>query len=205
MTEEWREPGGGKAEGTREEAWAQKRTKPPLVVRARGSREEPSQEYPSPHTHRLLGGGAPLARARGGGNKPHQSAQTPGMGMAHHHQGSMNWHHLWAPVTSGLSAEDDTATEHNPLFLSFPRNTLALLLPLSNALSTAYSFLRVTATSQGSASMSSPHQFSVGPFYCKRSNKKALAASPTHCLHFHEILTCLTPAPPIRGITASTQ
>ena len=31
--------------------------------------------------------------------------------MAHHHQGSMNQHDLWAPVTSEVTAGEDTETE----------------------------------------------------------------------------------------------
>ena len=60
---------------------------------------------------RLLGGRAPLPLAIGGEGKLLQASHTPEVGMARHHQGSMNQHDLWAPVTSEVTAGEDTETE----------------------------------------------------------------------------------------------
>ena len=57
--------------------------------------------------------------------------------MACHHQGSVNKVPPVAPVTSGVSAEEGTATKRHPLLLS-PRNAHALILPLPKALGATY-------------------------------------------------------------------
>ena len=44
---------------------------------------------------RAMDWGVPLVWAKCGGGKPPQSSQTPEVGMACHHQGPVNRHHLW--------------------------------------------------------------------------------------------------------------
>ena len=135
-------------------------------------------------THGLLEGGAtggkaPLAWATGdwvplawytsGGGKPLQSSQTPEVGVPCpvHEQTP----HA-SPVTSGISAEEGTATKHHPLL---PSLLQALLLPLPNALGTTYPFLKGSATSQGLATKRILHHLPVGPCH-----NQALATSPAH-------------------------
>ena len=87
-----------------------------------------------------------------------------------------------ALVTSDVSKEEGSATEHHPLLLSLLGNTPALLLPLPNAPCTAY-ICQITVTSQGPASRSSMHHLPDGPCQCQETSNQTLATSPAHCFH----------------------
>ena len=67
--------------------------------------------------------------------------------MAHTRKGSVNRHHLWPQLPRG-QYRGEYSTENHLLLLSFSLESKALLLPLQNALGTAYTFLRVTPTSK---------------------------------------------------------
>ena len=95
-----------------------------------------------------------LLHRLGSRSKPPLSAQTLGVGTARHYQGSMNSHHLKSQSPQGLLLRRalQPNTTHCP---HSPGNIHTLLLPLLKALGTAYTSLRVTATSQGPATRSS--------------------------------------------------
>ena len=65
------------------------------------------------------GGTAPLAQARGGGDKPLQPSHSPEVGTAHHQLGeSMNRHRLQPQtlqVLPGFAAKEGSSTKHHPL------------------------------------------------------------------------------------------
>ena len=62
------------------------------------------------------------------------------------------------PVTSGVTAEEDNTTNHHS-----PVNAQILLLPLPKVLGTAYTSVRVVATSQGPATRISLYHLPMGP------------------------------------------
>jgi len=64
----------------------------------------------------------------------------------------------------------------------FPGNVYTLLLPLPNALGSAYTCLRVTANSQGPATRRSLCHLPAGPYHCQGASNQALATSLAHCL-----------------------
>ena len=82
----------------------------------------------------------------GGGKLPLPS-QTPEVGMACHHLGSMSRHHLQPQSPQGLPQRMalQLSTTCCP---QSPGNAQALVLPLPKSLGNAYTSLRVTTTSQ---------------------------------------------------------
>ena len=96
--------------------------------------------------------------------------------------GSVNRHHL--QPQSPLSSPQKWALHPSITCCPHsPGNIHALLLPLPKALSTAYTCLRVTATSQSPATRSSLCHLSAGSHHCQGPNNQALATSPAHCLN----------------------
>ena len=71
-----------------------------------------------------------------------------------------------APVTSGVSKEEGTATEGYPLWLSLTWECTVLLLPLPNDPAASYTCLRVIATSKGPANRSSLSHLPASPCHC---------------------------------------
>ena len=132
---------------------------------------------------RLLGGRAPLPLAIGGEGKLLQASHTPEVGMARHHQGSMNQHDLWAPVTSEVTAGEDTETE--PLTALSPLlNLHAPLLSLLKALGATYTSLRITDCHfPGPCHQKQPAPPPTGPCHCQEPSNQALPTSPAHGLH----------------------
>ena len=89
-----------------------------------------------------------------------------------------------AAVTSEVSTEEVSATEHHSLLLSLPwEHTYTLVLPLPNVLSTTYTGLRHNATFQGPATRSSLCHLPTGPCHCRGPSNQA--TNPAHCLHLH--------------------
>ena len=83
-----------------------------------------------------------------------------------------------APVTSGVMATE------GHLLPSLPwEYTPILWWPLPKTLGTASTSLRVTATSQGTATRSSLCHFPVGPGHCEGPSNQALAVAIVCCLH----------------------
>lgn len=100
--------------------------------------------------------------------------------------------HEWVPpvppVTSGVSAEEGTATESH-LLLSLSGN--AHTLP--NVLGAAYTCLKITATSQGPGARSSLCHLPRDLCHCQWPSYQALATSPAQCLHLPESMHRLYP------------
>ena len=86
-------------------------------------------------------------------------------------------------VTSGISTEEDTAIKHHHCCSHSPGNAHAWLLPPPNALSVAYTCLRVAATYKGPETRSSLYHLSGGAHYCQGPSNQALATRPARCLH----------------------
>ena len=104
-----------------------------------------------------------------------------------------------SPVTSGVTAEEGTAAEYH-LLHSLPGNAHTTLLLLPKALDTAYSSLRVTATSQGPETRSSLYRFPVGPGHCQGPGTRHWRLAQPTVSTFLEVSSELTLAhPPIRG------
>ena len=79
--------------------------------------------------------------------------------------------------------EDGTATECHQLLFSLPRNAHALLLPLQKSPGSTYTYLRITASSQGPATRTSLYQLPAGPHNCQVNSYWQLATGTAH--HFH--------------------
>ena len=87
-----------------------------------------------------------------------------------------------APVTTEVSKEEGTATEHHPLLLSVPQEHTRPAAAPARCSEATYACL-ITVTSQGPATRSSLCHLPVVLDSGKGPSNQALATSPAHCLH----------------------
>ena len=98
-------------------------------------------------------------------------------------RGSMNRYHLQPQLPQGSVRRWALQPSATHCCSHSSGNAHALLLPLPNGVGTAYTCMRVTATSQGPVTRSSLCHLPTGPCYCQVPSSQAVAASPAHCLH----------------------
>ena len=154
---------------------------------------EQPQQYLSLHRHGLSVGGAPLVQATGRG-KPPQPSQTPEVGVACHHKGSVNRHHLQPQINAGDATEEGTATERHPLLLSLLWECTCPAV--ATAKSSGYQLHLPEGHCNQQQPAPPPHRSSL----MARAQHQALTTGPAHCLHLSgSTEKPHTSTPPIRG------
>lgn len=76
----------------------------------------------------------PLALPTGGRGKHSKPSHTPEEGVAHHHEGPVNKHHLWLQSPQGTLQRRVLQPSSTHICSHAPGNAHDLLLPLSKAL-----------------------------------------------------------------------
>ena len=170
-----------------QEVWGHRRSKVPLLVRARGEAVDGHRNSFLctcadswrvglwAVKHLLLG-----LQAAGANHLSHLRLQRWAWSAT---MGSLNRHHVrpQSPQRSAHRRATQPSTIH--CCSHSPENTHTLLLPLPNAPGTTYTCLRITATSQSPATRSRLCHFPTCPCHSQGPRNQALATGPDHCLH----------------------
>ena len=138
----------------------------------------------------------PLVWTTGSRSKLPQPSQILEVGMALHHEGSMNWHVLWPQSPQGIPQRRALQLSNTHCCSHSPGNAHTLLLPLPKALCTSFGSLPLPRALQpGTACTTSPWVLATikGP-----ATKHWLQALPIASISW-EVLN--TGTCPIKGIT----
>ena len=128
----------------------------------------------------------------------------PSRCVACYHKGSMNRHHLQPQTLKGMPQQRH-CNQAPAIIALTPLGKHTPCVATAKGSGAFYTCLRVTATSQGTATRSRLHHLPRGHHHCQGPSNQAIATGPNNCLHLPGSMhRPYTSTMPIKGITACT-